>query len=179
MPLAHPTLVTSAPSLPCGTTSTMHIPPPPTHPTSHAPSPNGNHLPPVIQAAADLRDRTICSTITCLAVEHCFNMSYSLHFCKGADDNTLCPCSNVTPTLTLNPNIRHRPQRQHHPHTKQHIVLHCILTQPSRTSHLHKIHTWEDLFTSYSSATRLCAFLKVTNSSLLWPLLARPSVGPV
>ena len=64
---------------------------------------DGNTLAPAVQAAAHFSNWTICSTLIHLAVEHCFDATYSLCFHKGADNNVTCPCSRAPapPTLLL------------------------------------------------------------------------------
>ncbi len=74
---------------------------PPTHPSYIAcVPPDGNTLAPAVQAATDSSNRTICSMVIHLALEHCFDATYSLRFWKGTDDNVTCLCSmDKPPTL--------------------------------------------------------------------------------
>ncbi len=147
---------------------------PSTHP-SHVTCvpPDSNALAPVVQATADSGNQTVCSTLLRLALEHCFDATYSLRFRKGANDNVTCPCSMAKPP-TLLPSWA-----QHHLylHTKQHVILHCALTQPLRILLLQGIHTWDGLFASYPAAAQLCTFLSASHSTLLQPLPATPSEG--
>jgi len=54
--------------------------------------PDGNKLPPVMQAVTSCKDRAVSCTIPCLITNHYFSADYSVRFRPNARDNLYCPC---------------------------------------------------------------------------------------
>src|SRR5216683_6081950 len=69
----------------------------PSHKSSHSACapPNGNSPTPTLLAASKSKSRLLFSTITCLATGHCFDASYSIHFCPTMDNTLTCPCETL------------------------------------------------------------------------------------
>jgi len=130
--------------------------------------PDGNKLPPAMQAVTLCKDRAVSCTIPCLITNHYFGADYSIRFQPNAGDNLYCPC-------------KHRPHRRgRRLHTKLHVIFDCEDTLPFHQKHLrrHNLTTWESLFASEEATAHLCDFLCDSNSTLLRPLPAVQVIEP-
>ena len=134
--------------------------------------PSDNIPPPAIRATAKCKSCLILSTIFRWATNHSFNANYSDCFRQGADDPTLCPCTDPTHPQ-FNPSHPYRLYQ----HTKKHVLFHCPWYTQARQTHLLGLTSLRVIFHTEEDTARLCAFATATNCSLLH-LLHNPAPRP-
>ena len=145
--------------------------------------PRNATLPPAIRAAAKHDNRLVSSTIIRFATGYCFDADYSDRFRTGADNPTLCPCSegdHPPPSSQEGPqngHPRHIPPQRH---TRRHVILRCPIPTLHRTRYISALVTSvAHILRSEDHTCLLCSFLRESRSTLLKPLpVLRPGRDP-
>ena len=112
-----------------------------------------------IRGAVKAHSRLVTSSIIRIATGHCFDATYSQHFCPIANDPLFCPHTHSRPHL----------------HTRHHILFQCANYAKERRKHLPRPWRLTSILQSEDAAEKLGLFLKASNCSILRPL---PKLAP-